>query len=368
MRVKNKILCLLCWITVSTSAQHNDTPPLNIGDPAPSLYIDPWIKGCPIHNMRKGHIYILEFWATWCKPCIAEMPHLSSLAEKYKDEITIIGINIYEDQETSSAEIKAFVDNMGDRMNYHVGIDNNSQMLDRWLEASAEKENGIPRSFIVDRSGTLAWTGHPKDLDTVVHKIVNNTWNTSHELKKRNEHKRLMILEEEAKKLLWGYPDDEPDSILFAISKITNDEPKLKMTTTVIFYTIRSLLDTNQKEACRYGTALLASPRIGNLYSIIIDIIDWYSDKRELLPEVYHLGAEAYQQKIAAIAYPEVVDVIQYYNKMALWYFRANEKEKAISSQQKSIKALKSKNDFSVSDLTILESLLHRYEQMNSRK
>lgn len=49
---------------------------LKAGDPAPPLKIEKWLKSGPIERFEKGKVYVLEFWATWCPPCIASMPHL----------------------------------------------------------------------------------------------------------------------------------------------------------------------------------------------------------------------------------------------------------------------------------------------------
>ena len=76
-------------------AQDTAQVSFNIADPAPSLYVQEWLKGTPIQQFEKGRIYVIEFWATWCKPCIAAMPHLSVLASKYKNKITIIGVSVY---------------------------------------------------------------------------------------------------------------------------------------------------------------------------------------------------------------------------------------------------------------------------------
>lgn len=44
-------------------------------------------------HFQKGNVYVVEFWATWCQPCIAGMPHLSRLQEKYaKDGVFIISV------------------------------------------------------------------------------------------------------------------------------------------------------------------------------------------------------------------------------------------------------------------------------------
>ena len=82
MRLDFYLLTLTCIAAVSTYAQIDQSPSLIIGDPAPSLHVGKWIKGSPIQRFERGKIYVIEFWATWCRPCIAAMPRLSALAGK----------------------------------------------------------------------------------------------------------------------------------------------------------------------------------------------------------------------------------------------------------------------------------------------
>lgn len=176
MRSNCLLLLLFCIITVTIHAQDKQSPSLKIGDPAPPLRVREWIKGTPVQSFEKGHVYVVEFWATWCKPCIEAMPHLSELAREYKDKVTIIGIDIKELKTTPIEKVRAFVDRMGHRMDYHVAADDNNFMGAGWLKASGEEVNGIPRTFVVNAEGRLAWIGHPEDLAEVLHKVVNNTW------------------------------------------------------------------------------------------------------------------------------------------------------------------------------------------------
>jgi len=68
----------------------------NIGSPAPPLRVKEWIKGQPVTRFEQGKVYVVEFWATWCGPCMRAMPHLSELARKYRGKITFLAIDIWE--------------------------------------------------------------------------------------------------------------------------------------------------------------------------------------------------------------------------------------------------------------------------------
>jgi thiol-disulfide isomerase/thioredoxin len=63
-------------------------------------------KGYTFSN-AKGKVVLVSFFATWCPPCKAEIPHLNNLQEKYKDKISIIGILLEENKDND--EIKKFI-------------------------------------------------------------------------------------------------------------------------------------------------------------------------------------------------------------------------------------------------------------------
>ena len=153
------------------SAQEAKAEPavtLNVGDPAPPLSMASFVKGEPVKELEKGKTYVVEFWATWCGPCRASIPHLSKLQEA-NPEITFIGQDCWEDD---TAAVKKFVDEMGDKMNYRVALDDTSgggrsgKMAQTWMTAAGE--NGIPTAFLVDKEGKIAWIGHPMSLDATL--------------------------------------------------------------------------------------------------------------------------------------------------------------------------------------------------------
>lgn len=360
---------LFCFLISEIFAQNVPDASLNIGDPSPNLYVRDWIKGMPVRQIEKGRVYVIEFWATWCQPCIASMPDLSALALKYKDRITVIGVNVYEDKGTTTEKIKAFVDSMGDRMNYRVAVDHDNRMVEEWLGRSGEKENGIPRSFVVNADGVLAWIGHPNDLAVVLSKVIADEWDIEQELKKRNEKSRFRMLEAEARQQLQQYSHDpyksndidRADSTLLILNEIVNKEPKLKNSVVITSYTFTSLLKLDQCRAYEYGKGLLSNLNKNQNSDYIIEAIEWYDDKLDFGTEIYFLAAEAFQEKISGLVDSESDKLPRYYSEMANWYWRANESSKAIKYQERAIETLKSNEYLQPSDLTELESQLRRY-------
>jgi thiol-disulfide isomerase/thioredoxin len=136
MRSNVNLLLLLCVITVASHAQEVRSPSLNIGDAAPPLRLREWLKGSPVEQLEKGKMYVVEFWATWCGPCRSAMPHLSTLARKYREKVIVLSIDVMERKTTPFEKVKAFVDSMGDRMDYAVAAEQGYLMQSGWLNAA----------------------------------------------------------------------------------------------------------------------------------------------------------------------------------------------------------------------------------------
>jgi hypothetical protein len=262
--------------------------------------------------------------------------------------VTVLAIDIYEKKSTSMEKVKAFVDSMENWMDFHVAADDSNRMVSEWLDASGERQHGIPRSFVVNAEGRLAWMGYPKELDEILPKIVNNTWDIKEALAKRNLNTYLAKLDDSLRFELMRYDRDsfkpgsfdKPDSTLFMINEIIRNEPKLKYAPFIASKTFSCLLQTNPHKAYVYGkVAIVTSTYEEPAYDPIIAHIKWYSDRLSLPAEIYQLGAEAYQAEIDHLPYPELVDLSKLYRKMAEWYRRANDKSKAMEAEQRAIEA-----------------------------
>lgn len=326
-----QLLLLSCIVSVAIHAQ--EAPPLNIGDPAPSLHVLEWIKGEPVPRFEKGRVYVVELWATWCKPCIAAMPGLSALARRYQDKVTVLGLDVDKIETTSLEKMRAFVDSLGERMDYPAAVTNSEQTMSDWLEASGEE--GIPKTFVVDAKGRLAWIGHPYELGTVLKEVVNNTWDIKDALTKRNFNRHLEYLDTEAYFKLLNYAGDrhkpgdwdKPDSALLVIGKMVNSVPDLKYAPHIAFHTFASLLKTKAYEAAyEYGkTMMVTRTYTYPMPKVLIGAIDMYATELHLPAAIYRLGAEACQAQIDLILYPEIADISRLYQKMGDMYWRAYE-------------------------------------------
>ncbi len=155
-------------------SQPATTTTLKVGDKAPALSIAEWVKGDPITGFEKGKVYVVEFWATWCGPCVAGMPHLSALQKEYKAKgVTVIGVTSV-DPNNSLDQVKKMVGAKGDTMGYTVAWDTERQTNTSYMKAA--KQNGIPCSFLVDQTGTVVYIGHPMWLDKPISEVVGGTW------------------------------------------------------------------------------------------------------------------------------------------------------------------------------------------------
>eukprot|EP00026_Physarum_polycephalum_P015248 Phypoly_transcript_15885.p1 GENE.Phypoly_transcript_15885~~Phypoly_transcript_15885.p1 ORF type:complete len:192 (+),score=26.43 Phypoly_transcript_15885:277-852(+) len=120
-----------------------------------------FIKGTPLDldaELKKGGLVMLEFWATWCPPCRASIPHLTTLQKKFSNDLKIIGITTEEE-----SKAKPFVDSMGSQMDYHVAIDTQQSVYNAYM--GQYNVSGIPHAFLL-KGDKVFWHGHPMTRET----------------------------------------------------------------------------------------------------------------------------------------------------------------------------------------------------------
>jgi thiol-disulfide isomerase/thioredoxin len=188
------LISLLCMVAVSA---------LNIGDTAPSLDGAQWIKGAA--PVFKDRITVVEFWRTSCGNCKAQIPHLTSLQEKYGDRISITALS-REPLETIEEFMKANRDQMG----YTVG-----KVTKELSDSFMSDVKGVPYAFLINREGIIVWKGHPADIDEILARTVEGSINVE-------EQKKIALLEKSLKEAL---DTNDPEIIALADRKLLLADP-----------------------------------------------------------------------------------------------------------------------------------------------
>ena len=155
MRLPTLLLLLLA--TLGFAAPKG--PTLNVGDKAPSKLPSAWIKGDRVSSLDPKKTYVIEFWATWCPPCVASIPHLAELQAKLKEDgVQVISIHVSSGVEAADDYVRKNTK----QMLYTIAKDTRGDVGKAWMTAAGQ--SGIPCSFVV-AGGKVAYIGHPMSLN-----------------------------------------------------------------------------------------------------------------------------------------------------------------------------------------------------------
>lgn len=151
---------------------------LTVGDQAPSVDLAQWVKGTPFLSFEPGHVYVVEFWATWCPPCRDGMPHISELQELHEGQVTFVGITNedLETVETFLASKRPDESTWDETVRYALALDTSTRATSQ-AYMTAAGQSGIPCAFVVGKTGLVEWIGHPAVIDDVLQAIVDDAWN-----------------------------------------------------------------------------------------------------------------------------------------------------------------------------------------------
>jgi len=153
------VLLALSWGAVAQPAKDGSgspTPPPEVGEPAPEITLESILQAPEgarsTREALSGKVVVLEFWGTYCAPCIAALPHLNTLARDFEREpVQFIAI---------THESRAVVERFLSRRTIAgwVGLDTDESVF------RAYHVEAVPTTIVIDRQGRLAMRGHPSDL------------------------------------------------------------------------------------------------------------------------------------------------------------------------------------------------------------
>ena len=224
-----RTLTMLTGVALAVAARTAEAK-LTVGDPAPKLQVTKWVQGEPVKAFDTNHVYIVEFWATWCGPCRASIPHLNELWQKFRDRgLVAIGQDVWEQNDDGVAP---FVKKMGDQMTYRVALDDKSSdtkgaMAVTWMDAA--DQNGIPTAFIVNQHGRIAWIGHPMELDEkTLEDILAGRFDITKYAAEYERQQQAQAREMElSKKLGQALKDKDWDAAEAAVAELKKSEPDM---------------------------------------------------------------------------------------------------------------------------------------------
>jgi cytochrome c biogenesis protein CcmG/thiol:disulfide interchange protein DsbE len=139
------ILVLFAIRTLSIKKNQVDTESVESVSEAPDFTL-PALDGKPFRfSNQRGKVIILDFWATWCPPCRAELPHFKSLYEQYNQKgLQIVGVAL---DDGGAEVVRPFVED--NDIKYPILIGNQEVVEDYG------GIRGIPTTFVVDRKGHI---------------------------------------------------------------------------------------------------------------------------------------------------------------------------------------------------------------------
>jgi thiol-disulfide isomerase/thioredoxin len=138
---KSDRLCILMAVLLLTSST------ILAGSSLPKLRLEDLNGHRQNLSEYRGKTIVLNFWATWCKPCQEEMPMLVQEETRYKDRgVVVIGVSL--DKASDESKVRAFV--AKDQVGFPIWLDGSADDLDRWKLGPA-----VPATAFIDPNGKI---------------------------------------------------------------------------------------------------------------------------------------------------------------------------------------------------------------------
>ena len=127
---------------------------LKVGDKAPAIVITDYLLNAPEDKNIQNKYIVLEFWATWCAPCLGAVPHLNALQTKFKNRKDLIFLSLtYEKPEKTKKTLEK--------------VDFQTIVVSDQTKKTETNFNvkGIPHTVVIDNKGIIRWIGVPLELN-----------------------------------------------------------------------------------------------------------------------------------------------------------------------------------------------------------
>ena len=137
-RIRLPIVLLLTLLAGCNRGSH----PGLVGNPAPDFTVQDADRKVSLHDLR-GKVVVLNFWATWCPPCVEEMPSLVKMQSDLKDRVVVLAVSVDEDERTYHSFLKKY--------NVDLLTVRDPQQKSNELYGTIK----FPETYIIDRNGVV---------------------------------------------------------------------------------------------------------------------------------------------------------------------------------------------------------------------
>jgi uncharacterized protein (TIGR03435 family) len=160
---------------------------LKVGDKAPKINITDYILNIPKDKNIGGKFIVLEFWATWCAPCLSAVPHLNELHDNFKNRKDLLFLSMtYEKPEKTKRTLE--------KIPFKTVVVSDQTKLN---EANFNVDE-IPHTVLIDNKGIIRWIGIPTELNSsVIENFLNGTNISKGNLTLPTEKKQEKVTEEQ---------------------------------------------------------------------------------------------------------------------------------------------------------------------------
>lgn len=147
----SKIYLIIISIYLMCSCQNNEKKHI--------INITDFIHNIPNDKSFENKFIVIEFWATWCGPCLDAVPHLNELQEKFKLNNDLVFISMT-DEKPEKIQVTL------DRIDFKtIVVSDQSKKTHKDLEVEKGGVMMIPLTVLIDNNGNVKWKGHPEELN-----------------------------------------------------------------------------------------------------------------------------------------------------------------------------------------------------------
>jgi cytochrome c biogenesis protein CcmG, thiol:disulfide interchange protein DsbE len=141
------------WVLTGRDAGPQGASMGEMNRPAPAFVVPALDGGSVNLGEYNGKVVLLNFWATWCEPCVRELPALQQAHLRYGDQgLAVIGVNLTDDEQAQGGDeekIRAFLEQYG--VTYPIALDVEGEITNNY------RVFPLPTSFFIDQQGRIRY-------------------------------------------------------------------------------------------------------------------------------------------------------------------------------------------------------------------